>query len=137
MNKAMKDLQTALVSALLADVQLNGLLGNNRIFDAPGKQVKPPYVTVSRHNARWRAAQDTSLSTHMIDWHVWLSEPHRARALEIADRLCDVVLSTAKDGGSYSLIQASHISTQTMIEKRNGWTKVVVQTQFNLDISNI
>ncbi len=137
MNRAMKDLQTGLVTALLNDGPLTSLIGINRVFDAPGKQVRPPYITIARHNARWRAAQDTSLSTHMIDWHVWLPKPHRANALEIADRLCNVLLATATDGGSYTLIHASHIGTQTTIEKRNGWTKIVVQTQFNLDISNI
>ncbi|MFT6659657.1 DUF3168 domain-containing protein [Maritalea sp.] len=135
MNSAMKILQTALVSALASDPELTSLIGVNRIFDAPPKGVRPPYVVIARHDANRRDAQATTLSTHLIDWHIWLSQPHRSDGLVIADRLCAVVLSNTAMAGDVKLVMTRHVRTESSIDKRNGWTRILVRTQFNLDFS--
>lgn len=137
MNSAMQHLQTTLVSALKEHAGISALIGENRIFDAAPKAIRPPYVVIGRHDADLRDAQETQLTTHNIEWHIWLSEPHRCDGLQIADQLVAVLLGVEAINGGVPLIQSRHIRTQSAIIPRNGWTKILVRTQFKLDISSV
>jgi len=135
MNSAMQELQSVLVSALLADATLTNLIGADRVFDAPTKRTRPPYIVVARHDASRMDIQGSILSTHLIDWHVWLSQPHRCDGFAIADQLCKVVLNPPQIGGDRAITMARHLRTESSIGKGNGWTRILVRTEFKLDIS--
>ncbi len=137
MNSAMRNLQTTLVTALKADAGLSALIGANRIFDAAPKALRPPYIVIGRHDADLRDAQETQLTTHLIDWHIWLSGPHRCDGLNIAEQLCSVLFSVETLDGGATLVQSRNMRTESAITPRNGWTRILVQTQFKLDISTV
>jgi len=135
MNEAMKALQTVLVSALQADTALTALIGPNRVFDAPGKGFRPPYIVVGRHDCRQQFAQSSIITNHVLDWHIWLSKPHRCEGLNIAARLWTALDGVTTIGSGLSLIQATHTQTESAIVPSNGWTRILVRTQFKIQVN--
>ncbi|GLQ17946.1 hypothetical protein GCM10007879_21950 [Maritalea porphyrae] len=133
MNEAMKQLQTALVSALKADSELTASIGTNRVFDSPGKGLRPPYIVVGRHDCQRQLAQDLFISSHVLDWHIWLDKPHRCEGFDIAARLWTALEAVTIVGGNMKLIQTAHTRTESTIVPSNGWTRVLVQTQFRIE----
>jgi hypothetical protein len=118
-------LQAMLVGALDADEPLVELLGGGRVFDAPPRDVRPPYVTIARHDVLPRDGDLAPGHDHRLVLHVWAAEASRKAVLVVADRVLSVALTAAFDG-ELRVTHRQHDRTDTAIDRETGFARAAV-----------
>ncbi len=128
MSAAMIALQTALVTALQADLALVGLVGM-AVHDAPPVATRPPYLAIVRHDAVPRDGDLTPGLEHRLALHGWADRPSRRAALEIATRVVAVALTlTVAEGLRITLVR--HERTETAVDGETGRARAAVTLVF-------
>jgi len=122
----MKDVAATLIAALNADGTLTTLIGANGVFDAPPKSASAPYVTIFRHTALARNADDTPGADHRLVLHIWIGHASRTNALDIAARVSAVALGATLSNVTTNVTNRVHERTETSIDRRSGWTRAAV-----------
>lgn len=118
-------LQAMLVTALDDDDELVALIGVGRVFDAPPKDVRPPYVVIARHDVLPRDGDLTPGHDHRLLLHVWAAEASRKAVLAVADRVLAVVI-TADFDGELRVTHRQHDRTDTVIDRETGFARAAV-----------
>ena len=120
MTHAATLLQRRLVAAFAADSTLEALLGPDRVFDAPPKGIKPPYVSIVRHDIRPIGGDEATLNEHRLTLQARVPDAARAAALDIADRLEAIALGGGLSGEGLTIATARHERTETLIDLKTG-----------------
>lgn len=128
MSHPILDLQAMLVAALDADPALTALVGTGRVFDAPPKGFRPPYVTVARHDIAPRDGDLTPGHEHRVVLHAWAAEPSRKAVLALAERI--VAVATAGLDGALIVTLARQVRTETTIDGGTGLARAAVELRF-------
>lgn len=85
MFDAIKDLQTAIVTALIGTSELTNLVGSNRVFDNVPQGTKPPFVAITRHNILEDGTDDGDAFLHVMTISAYSIHHGRAQVAEILD----------------------------------------------------
>jgi hypothetical protein len=123
-------LQNSLVGAFKSDAQLLLLLGSGAVFDAPPKNVKPPYITIARHDVRQNDGDETPCYYHSLLFHCWHEDASRKQVLEIVERVVSIALTADLSSSNLLVTNAIHQKTQTMIDMKTSRAKAIVALQF-------
>jgi hypothetical protein len=129
MTHVILSLQAALVAALDADDDLVELIGAERVFDAPPKERRPPYVTVARHDVLPRDGDAAPGHDHRVLLHAWAAEASRKAVLAIADRVLAVAMTADLDG-ELRVTHRRHERTDTAIDRETGFARAAVALRF-------
>lgn len=127
MSHPIVDLQTALVTALRADAELAGLVGE-AIHDAPPPGAVAPYVVIARHDVVPRDGDLAPGHEHRVALHIWADRPSRMAALEIAERVLAVAESFATE--AIAITHGRHERTDTAIDLDTGQARAVLSLRF-------
>ena len=91
MASAAAELQKAIVSTLRGDAQLAALLGGEKLFDHAPASVVFPYLTFGRASLYdWGTATEEG-SEHLLTLHAWSKGKGRREALEIMQRVTELL----------------------------------------------
>lgn len=124
------ELQTTLIAALNADVQLIDLLGSEAIFDAPPKGKKPPFVAIIHHDISPRDADETPGNDHRVLLNIRHNHVSRKAVLEIAERVIYVALNADLNSANLQITHALHLKTQTRIDNKSSTSLATIAMRF-------
>ena len=130
MSHPITELQTTLVTALLADSALTTALGGTKVFDAPRKNLAPPYVVIARHDVLPRDGDLTPGHDHRLLINCWHNAPSREDVLVLADRIVAVALSADLDSAELIVTHAQHDRTETAIDPQTGQSRAAIALRF-------
>ncbi len=130
MAHAIIELQTKLVAALKADMQLISLLGNDAIFDAPPKNNKAPFVAIIRHDVITKDGDEAPTNEHQLLLHCRHNNVSRKAVLEIAQRVIITILGGDFSSANQHVTYANHIKTQTMIDNKSSTALAAISFKF-------
>ena len=121
-------LQGALVAALKDDAALVAIAGADGVFDAAPNGRPAPYVVIVRHDVVQRDGDGTPGQEHRLLLHCWGDQPSRRRALDMAERVVDVVAGFAAEG--ITVTHREHVRTETVIDEDTGLARAAVMLRF-------
>ena len=101
------DVQTILYSTLNNDSTLDGLVGNNKIFDNVQQDTAYPYVVLSNFNVVNRGTKTLDGNEYSIDIDVWSQYRGKKQISEIMERIYELLHDT-----SYSVSGADMVVSQ-------------------------
>jgi hypothetical protein len=101
------DVQTILYSTLNNDSTLDGLVGNNKIFDNVPQDTAYPYVVLSNFNVVNRGTKTLDGNEYSIDIDVWSQYRGKKQISEIMERIYELLHDT-----SYSVSGADMVVSQ-------------------------
>ena len=133
MFSALKDFQSELVAALRSDAALTAALGSSNIFDGAPKATEPPYIVIERLDAREIDGQMIKLLRVEIEWAIWLNQMHRNNGFTIAKTLDEALKTTTPASANFKLISYLSKRTQSRIDRKTGWTKIVLSSVFSIE----
>ena len=99
-----KNLQTAIYSKLNDDSTLDGIVGNNKIFDDVPQGTSYPYVVIGEETAIDAGAKDTDAQEFTLTIHIWSRYKGRKQTKEIAERIYTLLHNVAISVSSASLV---------------------------------
>lgn len=117
-------LQTALVTALKADVGLAGV----GVFDAPVKGAGAPYLVIARHDLLPRDGDLAPGFEHRVAVHCWAADPSRKAALALAERV--VAVAEVLTAAGVRVTHRAHERTDTAIDLETGQARAAVALRF-------
>lgn len=126
------ELQTELVALLANDPTLINLIGNGRIFDAPRRGQRPPFVTIKSHQFAPRDAIATALFDHEIELEFWHARSARQLGFQVAEQIVELFLNH-NFGVGCRAVRQNHRHTKTTIEPRTGWAKTLIGLRITLE----
>lgn len=124
------DLQSSLVTALLADAQLTTALGSDAVFDAPPKGQTTPYVAIVRHDVLPRDGDNAPGHDHRLLVHCWHQNASRKAVLDIVERVIAVALGADLSNVSLTVTHAQHDRTDTSIDSQTGQARAAIALRF-------
>lgn len=99
-------LQAALMTALIGDATLTGLLGSARIYDMPPFRVRLPYITLGMSQTRdWSTSTETG-AEHLVTFHSWTEIKNREKALAIEEAIKVIIETTSLTMADHVLVNA-------------------------------
>lgn len=101
------DVQTILYSTLNNDSTLDGIVGNNKIFDNVPQDTAYPYVVLSNFNVVNRGTKTLDGNEYSIDIDVWSQYRGKKQISEIMERIYELLHDT-----SYSVSGADMVVSQ-------------------------
>ena len=101
------DLQTIVYTTLNNDSTLDGLVGNNKIFDNVPQDTAYPYVVINNESAINRGTQTLDGNQYTIDLEVWSQYRRKKEIKEIMERIYNLF-----NNATYSVSGASMVLSQ-------------------------
>jgi len=101
------DLQTIVYTTLNNDSTLDGLVGNNKIFDNVPQDTAYPYVVINNESAINRGTQTLDGNQYTIDLEVWSQYRGKKEIKEIMERIYNLF-----NNATYSVSGASMVLSQ-------------------------
>lgn len=89
-----KALQTAIFSLLSGDSTLDGLIGNNRIYDEVPQNSAYPYVVIGEETTIDNGTKDRDGQEFTLTIHIWSRYRGGKQTKEIAERLYTLLHNT-------------------------------------------
>ena len=117
MSHPVVDLQSALVSALRAEIE-------PPVFDAPSRDTAPPYVSIARHDVVPRDCDLAPGHEHRVLLHVWAVDASRKSVLAIAEDVLAIALDLTSDDLAITLRR--HDRTDTAIDASTGRARAAI-----------
>jgi hypothetical protein len=122
---AARALQEAVYAVLIADGDLEDLLGGAKVFDGAPRNAAAPYVHLGEVSARdWSTATEAGVEV-VFSVVAWSRQPGRSEALAIAERVRELhEAALILDG--WRLVNLRHLVTETeRVAKPEGRLAVV------------
>lgn len=130
MTHAITELQTSLVTALTADVQLTALIGADAIFDAPPQGGTLPYLAIMRHDVLPRDGDIAPGNDHRLLINCWHEGASRQAVLTIVDRLLAVALTADLSSAALVVTHSQYDRTDTAIDLETGHARATIALRF-------
>jgi len=117
------DLQTAVFSLLSGDSTLDGLVGNNKIFDSVAPQdTSYPYVIIGSESIRDVGTATLDGNVYNIDIEVWSQYRGQKQIKEVMERIYNLVNNgTISVSGASSVM--SYVNNATTMTEVDGITR--------------
>tara|TARA_Y100000004_G_scaffold54130_2_gene60289 strand:- start:5891 stop:6298 length:408 start_codon:yes stop_codon:yes gene_type:complete len=110
------DIQSALYSLLNADSTLDGLVGNNKIFDNVPQGTTYPYVQIGLEQSRDVGTKSLDGKIYNVDIDVWSQYRGQKEIKEITERLHDLLHNVSISVSGADSVFSNVVSTTTIVE---------------------
>ena len=117
------DLQSAIFSLLSGDSTLDGLIGNNKIFDSSAPQdTAYPYVVIGSESIRNVGTTTLDGNVYNIDIEVWSQYRGQKQIKDVMERIYNLVNNaTISVSGASSVM--SYVNNATTMTEVDGITR--------------
>ena len=121
------DLQTILYSTLNGDSTLDGIIGDNKIFDNVPQDTAYPYVVIGNINAINRGTKSLDGNEYNVDIDVWSEYRGKKEISEAMERIYELLHDTTYSVSGANMVISQVRNTITLVEN-NGITRHGVLT---------
>tara|TARA_R110002050_G_scaffold251760_1_gene390050 strand:+ start:30 stop:437 length:408 start_codon:yes stop_codon:yes gene_type:complete len=116
------DLQTILYSTLNGDSTLDGIVGNNKIFDHVPQDTSYPYVVLGNITTNNRGTKTVDGNEYFVDIDVWSQYRGKKQISDIMERVYELLHDTSYSVSGADMVVSQVQSTIAMTEV-DGLTK--------------
>ena len=116
------DLQTILYSTLNGDSTLDGIVGNNKIFDNVPQDTTYPYVVLGNITALNRGTKTLDGNDYVLDIDVWSTYRGKKEISEAMERIYELLHDTTYSVSGADMVVSQVRNTITLVEN-NGITR--------------
>ena len=116
------DLQTILYSTLNGDSTLDGIVGNNKIFDNVPQDTSYPYVVIGNINVVNRGTKNLDGNEYNIDIDVWSEYRGKKEISNAMERIYELLHDTTYSVSGADMVVSQVRNTITLVEN-NGITR--------------
>tara|TARA_R100000995_G_scaffold61426_1_gene31321 strand:+ start:1521 stop:1928 length:408 start_codon:yes stop_codon:yes gene_type:complete len=116
------DLQTILYSTLNGDSTLDGIVGNNKIFDNVPQDTGYPYVVIGNINVINRGTKNLDGNEYNIDIDVWSEYRGKKEISNAMERIYELLHDTTYSVSGADMVVSQVRNTITLVEN-NGITR--------------
>ena len=120
------ELQTKIIGVLNADAALSALIGAAGIFDMPPKASSGAHIVIVRHDILSRDFDIAPGNDHRIQLRAWVDQANRADALELVDRVVQVIESANLSTAGLKVTNIHHQPTDTAVARKTGRANATV-----------
>ena len=110
------DLQTILYSTLNGDSTLDGIVGNNRIFDNVPQDTDYPYVVIGNINVINRGTKTLDGNEYNVDIDVWSTYRGKKEISEAMERIYELLHDTTYTVSGANMVISQVRNTITLVE---------------------
>ncbi len=110
------DLQTIIYTTLNGDSTLDGLVGNNKIFDNVPQNTAYPYVVINNESAVNRGTQTLDGNQYTIDLEVWSQYRGKKEIKEIMERIYNLFHNATYSVSGASMVLSQIRNVITLVE---------------------
>ena len=116
------DLQTILFSTLNGDSTLDGIVGNNKIFDNVPQDTAYPYVVIGNINAINRGTKSLDGNEYIVDIDVWSTYRGKKEISDTMERIYELLHEASYSVSGADMVVSQVTNTITLVEN-NGITR--------------
>ena len=116
------DLQTILYSTLNGDSTLDGIVGNNKIFDNVPQDTSYPYVAIGDITAINRGTKTLDGNEYVLDIDVWSTYRGKKEISDALERIYELLHDTTYSVSGANMVVSQVRNTITLVEN-NGITR--------------
>ena len=110
------DLQTILNSTLNGDSTLDGIVGNNKIFDNVPQDTTYPYVVLGNITALNRGTKTLDGNDYVLDIDVWSTYRGKKEISEAMERIYELLHDTTYSVSGADMVVSQVRNTITLVE---------------------
>ena len=110
------DLQTILYSTLNGDSTLDGIVGNNKIFDNVPQDTTYPYVLLGNITALNRGTKTLDGNDYVLDIDVWSTYRGKKEISEAMERIYELLHDTTYSVSGADMVVSQVRNTITLVE---------------------
>jgi hypothetical protein len=110
------DLQTIIYSTLSGDSTLDGLIGDNKVFDNVPQGTAYPYVVIGLENARDVGTKTLDGKVYNVDIEVWSQYRGQKEIKEVMERVYNLFNNVTISVSGASSVMSFVIATTTLVE---------------------
>ena len=121
------DIQSAIYTILNGDSTLDGIVGNNKIFDNVPQDTAYPYVVIGNINVVNRGTKSLDGNDYNLDIDVWSTYRGKKEISEAMERIYELLHDTTYSVSGASFVNSQVRSTITLVEN-DGLTRHGVLT---------
>ena len=110
------DLQTILYSTLNGDSTLDGIVGNNKIFDNVPQDTTYPYVVLGNITALNRGTKTLDGNEYVLDIDVWSTYRGKKEISEAMERIYELLHDTTYSVSGADMVVSQVRNTITLVE---------------------
>ena len=110
------DLQSILYSTLNGDSTLDGIVGNNRIFDNVPQDTDYPYVVIGNINVINRGTKSLDGNEYNVDIDVWSTYRGKKEISEAMERIYELLHDTTYTVSGANMVISQVRNTITLVE---------------------
>ena len=116
------DLQTILFSTLNGDSTLDGIVGDNKIFDNVPQDTAYPYVVIGNINAINRGTKTLDGNEYNVDIDVWSTYRGKKEISDTMERIYELLHEASYSVSGADMVVSQVTNTITLVEN-NGITR--------------
>tara|TARA_R110000824_G_scaffold290624_1_gene479147 strand:+ start:257 stop:664 length:408 start_codon:yes stop_codon:yes gene_type:complete len=110
------DLQTILYSTLNGDSTLDGIVGNNKIFDNVPQDTTYPYVVLGNITALNRGTKTLDGNDYVLDIDVWSTYRGKKEISDAMERIYELLHDTTYSVSGADMVVSQVRNTITLVE---------------------
>ena len=110
------DLQTILYSTLNGDSTLDGIVGDNKIFDNVPQDTSYPYVVIGNINVANRGTKSLDGNEYSVDIDVWSTYRGKKEISQAMERIYELFHDTSYSVSGADVVVRPVRSTITLVE---------------------
>lgn len=110
------DLQSAIYTTLNNDSTLDGLVGDNKIFDNVPQDTSYPYVVIGLESARDVGTKTKDGKIYNVDIEVWSQYRGQKEIKEVMERVYNLFNNATISVSGASSVMSFVITTTTLVE---------------------
>ena len=110
------DLQTILFSTLNGDSTLDGIVGDNKIFDNVPEDTAYPYVVIGNINAINRGTKTLDGNEYNVDIDVWSTYRGKKEISDTMERIYELLHEASYSVSGADMVVSQVTNTITLVE---------------------
>ena len=126
------DLQSAIFSLLSGDSTLDGLIGNNKVFDNVPQDTAYPYVRIGLESTSDVGTKTLDGNVHRVDIEVWSQYRGQKEIKEIMERLYLLFNNSTISVSGANSVMSYVVNTATIVEADNLTRHGIITVDFTV-----
>ena len=110
------DLQSAIYSILNGDATLDGIIGNNKIFDNVPQDTSYPYVVIGNINVINTGTKTLDGNEYNVDIDIWSEYRGKKEISDAMERIYELLHDTTYSVSGANFVNSQVRSTITLVE---------------------
>ena len=110
------DLQSAIYSILNGDATLDGIIGNNKIFDNVPQDTAYPYVVIGNINVINTGTKTLDGNEYNVDIDIWSEYRGKKEISDAMERIYELLHDTTYSVSGANFVNSQVRSTITLVE---------------------